>query len=118
MNIFAINYVIFGLALLTVILFLLWRRSVKLLKETKFSKQSLSSKYGKMTEQFMPFLAHYPYNPQNFRFLGSPIDGVQFTPDEIIFIEFKTASSQLSFTQRQIRDMIKERRVRFEEIRL
>jgi predicted Holliday junction resolvase-like endonuclease len=110
--------IILGLIGLSIILFLLWRRSVKQLKETKFAKTSLSTKYGKMTEQFMPFLADYPYDPQSFRFLGTPIDGVQFTPEGVVFIEFKAASSQLSSIQRQIRDMIKEKKVDFKVIRI
>lgn len=109
---------VLGLSALVIVLFLLWRRSVKLLKDTKFAKYSLSSKYGKMTEQFMPLLKNYPYDPQSFRFLGSPIDGVQFTPEGIIFIEFKANTSQLSFTQKQIREMINQKKVKFETIRI
>lgn len=112
------TYVILGLIVLTCIFYLLWRRSVKLLKSTKSAKISLSTKYGKMSEQFMPFLAHYPYDPQSFRFLGTPIDGVQFSEDEIVFIEFKAATSQLSTTQRLIRNLISNGKVRFEEIRI
>lgn len=110
--------IIIGLFALVVVLFLLWRRSVKQLKAVKFAKSSLSSKYGKMTEQFMPFLKDYPYDPQSFRFLGTPIDGVQFTPEGVVFIEFKTNTSQLSSIQRQIRDMIEKKKVTFKTIRI
>src|SRR3989344_5353176 len=82
------------------ILYLLWRRAVTLLKETRFAKSSLSTKYGKMSEQFMPFLKDYPFDPQRFRFLGTPIDGVQFEQDKIVFIEFKTSNSQLTNQQK------------------
>jgi len=99
-------------------LFLLWRRSVKLLKNIKFAKISLSTKYGKMTEQFMPFLKDFPYDPTLFRFIGTPIDGIQFNDNEIVFIEFKSATSQLSLKQKQIKDTINSRRVKFEEIRI
>ncbi|MFC1651653.1 Holliday junction resolvase-like protein [Patescibacteria group bacterium] len=81
-------------------------------------KQSLSTKYGKMSEQFMPFIEDYPYNSERFRFMGDPIDGVQFEDDKVIFMEFKTSNSRMSRRQREIRDMIKKGRVKFEEFRI
>ncbi len=71
-----------------------------------------------MTEQFLPFLADYPYDPQLFRFLGAPIDGIQFTDDKIVFIEFKTASSQLTSQQKRIRDLIERKQVGFKEFHI
>ena len=81
-------------------------------------KQSLSVKHGKMTEQFIPFLTTYPFDKQNFRFIGSPIDGVQFEKDKIIFIEFKTGNSNLSEKQLQIKQLVEHNKVEFEEIRI
>ncbi len=106
------------LAILTLIFFLLWRRKSIQLAEISFRKNSLSSRYGKLTEQFLPFLKDYPYNPENFRFLGSPIDGIQFEDNKIIFIEFKTADSKLSERQKQIAELIWQKRVEFEERRI
>ena len=106
------------LLLLLIIMIFLYRRAQKELKDIKFSKQSLSSKYGKMTEQFMPLLKDYPYDPQNFRFLGSPVDGVQFSDDEITFVEFKSSNSVLSKKQKAIRELIEKGKVRFKEMRL
>lgn len=71
-----------------------------------------------MTEQFLPFLEDYPYDPQNFRFLGTPIDGIQFNKDKIVFIEFKTAGSQLSPRQKEVKELVDRRRVEFEEHRI
>ena len=110
--------IIFILSILIIILFLLWRRASARHAEVAFSKNSLSSKYGKMTEQFMPFLKDYPYDPQNFRFLGTPVDGIQFCDDKIVFIEFKSSNSQLSPRQRQIAELIWQKRVEFEEHRI
>ncbi|MFH0832418.1 MAG: Holliday junction resolvase-like protein [Candidatus Aenigmatarchaeota archaeon] len=81
-------------------------------------KHSLSTKYGKMSEQFFPFLESYPYDREKFRFIGNPIDGVQFEEDKIIFVEFKTANSQLTTRQKEIRDIVKKGRVEFEEFRI
>ncbi|MCR4335091.1 MAG: endonuclease [archaeon] len=86
--------------------------------ELKFSKSSQSVKYGKMTEQFIPFTKDFPFNPDNFRFLGNPIDGVVFEEDKVVFAEFKTASSQLSQKQRNIRDLIKSKKVEWFEYNL
>jgi predicted Holliday junction resolvase-like endonuclease len=102
------------------LLFFVWRWIVltKRFQELNFRKASLSTRYGKMTEQFMPFIKDYPYLPENFRFLGSPIDGVQFEDDRIVFIEFKAASAPLSARQKHIAELIKQRRIGFEEIRI
>ena len=103
---------------LVVLFFWLWRRAAGHRDTIAFQKSSLSSKYGKMTEQFMPFLKDFPYDPQNFRFIGSPIDGIQFDEDKIVFIEFKTATSRMSDKQKRIAELVKDRRVTFEEHRL
>jgi predicted Holliday junction resolvase-like endonuclease len=110
--------IILILVVLVVVLLVLYLSTRQKLKELEFQKRSLSSKYGKMTEQFLPFLEDYPYDSQNFRFLGTPIDGVQFEGDKIIFVEFKTAKSQLNEKQRNIRDLVNEREVIFEEHRI
>lgn len=88
------------------------------LMEALSSKQSLSTKYGRMSEQFMPLLDIYPYDENSFRFLGNPIDGVQFNDDGIVFVEFKTAGSRLTPEQRRIKEMVEQKRVRFHEIRI
>jgi len=110
--------VILILLAFVIIFFLLWRRASAHRDDLKFQKSSLSSKYGKMTEQFMPFLKDYPYDPQNFRFIGSPIDGIQFDDDKIVFIEFKTNTSRLSERQRQIAEQVFQKKVVWEEHRL
>lgn len=106
--------IILILFLLVCFFIFLWRRAKDQLNQVHFQKKSLSSKYGKMSEQFMPFLKDYPYDPQRFRFLGSPVDGVQFEDNKIIFIEFKTAGSQMSNFQHQIAENVYQKRVDFE----
>lgn len=90
---------------------------VKLMQAVS-GKHSLSTKYGKMTEQFMPFLKNYPYDENKFRFLGTPVDGVQFNEDGIVFVEFKTAGSRMSPNQRGIKELVEKNKVTFEEIRM
>ncbi len=110
--------IIIVLTVLNIFFILLWRLNKNRYLDLAFRKSSLSSRYGKMTEQFMPFLGDFPYDPTNFRFLGSPIDGIQFEDDKIIFIEFKTANSQMSEKQRHIADLVWRKKVEFEEHRI
>ena len=82
------------------------------------SKQSLATTYGRITEQWAPFMAGYPYDPRNFRFLGSPIDGVQFEDDRIVFVEFKANQSRLTDRERRMRELVEQGRVEWLELRL
>ena len=87
------------------------------LSDADFQQRSLSTTYGKITEQWFPLMEQYPYDPQGFRFLGSPIDGVQFEEDRIIFVEFKANRSQLAKNQRHFRELVEAGEVYFEEFR-
>lgn len=103
-----------ALALTVVISFRLYNR----LRKELFRKRSLSTKYGKLTEQFLPLADSFPWDPARFRFLGSPIDGIQFDHDQIVLVEFKAANSQLSTLQRHIRDLVHNGKVTFKIIRI
>jgi len=84
-------------------------------KKIEERKRSLSSLYGKITEQFAPFMKAYPFDSRRFRFIGSPIDGIQFEDDRIIFVEFKTARSKLSEDQKKIKELIENKKVEWYE---
>ena len=88
----------------------------KNLTKTTSDKISLSTKYGQISEEFFPLEQSYPYNSKDFKFLGNPIDGIQFNEDKIILVEFKTNNSKLSTKQRHIRDLINNNQVEFELI--
>ena len=88
------------------------------LRDLRSSSQSRSTRYGQMTEQFMPFIPEYPWDPGRFRFIGSPVDGVQFEDEVVVFIEFKVGTSKLTQRQRHIRDLVRAGRVEFREFRL
>jgi predicted Holliday junction resolvase-like endonuclease len=83
----------------------------------QFSKQSQSVKYGKMSENWIPLSTRFPYDKEKFRFLGNPIDGIAFLDDKIVFCEFKTNTSKLSHTQENIRDLVKNKKVEWNEFR-
>ncbi len=81
-------------------------------------KQSLSTTYGKITEQFAPFMKNYPYSTQNFRFIGSPIDGIQFNENQILFVEFKTNKSKLTNTQNKIKKLVDNGKIAWFEFKM
>ena len=106
-----------------VILFLLAamyykRKSDRLLdqlEDLQSRSRSLSTVYGQINEQWFPLMDGYPYDSQNFRFIGNPVDGVQFDDDRIVFCEFKTNQSGLSPLQKQIKQLVQSKRVYWEE---
>ncbi|MBI3260834.1 endonuclease [Candidatus Berkelbacteria bacterium] len=110
--------IIAGLLFMLWLFFQLWQSAGRRLRQVSFQKVSLSTKYGKMSEQFMPFLKDYPYDPQQFRFIGTPIDGIQFTEDTVVFVEFKAADSALNPTQKHIKELIENKRVEWLEFRI
>ena len=85
--------------------------------ELLFSKQSQSVKYGQLTEQWIPFSEKFPYNSQNFRFIGKPIDGVSFEDDKIVFVEFKTNKSQLNESQKKVKELVEKKKIEWFELR-
>ena len=101
-----------------VLLVIVLKRALGGLSREGSLRRSESTRYGQITEQFMPFISDYPYDSKQFRFLGSPIDGVQFEEDKIVMIEFKSAGSQLSTRQRRIRNLVREGKVDFQDIRV
>jgi predicted Holliday junction resolvase-like endonuclease len=108
-----------GLCAILFLLVLYYKRKVDALaaqvEEELFRQRSLSSTYGRITEQWIPLSSRYPYDPQFFRFLGSPIDGVQFEEDRIVFIEFKANKSRLSESQKRIKKLVQEGYVYWDE---
>ncbi len=114
-------------AVLTFLVLILWSflwvksKEIKALQEIHeellFSHRSKVVKHGQSFEQLFPFMSNYPYNHNNFRFIGSPIDGISFEDDSIVFIEFKTGNSKLTKKQQSIRDLINSKKIKWKEIR-
>ncbi|MBI2598192.1 MAG: endonuclease [Candidatus Diapherotrites archaeon] len=88
------------------------------LEEVLFKKTSQSVKYGKLTEQFIPFTKEFPFDSANFRFIGEPIDGLAFEDGKIFFCEFKASDSMLSTKQQKIKKLVEEKKVEWFEFRL
>ena len=120
-----LNFLVMVLAvlsvLLLVVLLVLWRKNSELseaLSAVSFSKSSQSVKYGKMAEHFIPFSQKFPYSPNQFRFIGNPVDGVVFGDQKIVFVEFKTASSQLNGNQKKVKKLVEDKKVEWLEFRM
>ena len=94
------------------------RRLRRRLRETDSGKRSQSTRYGQITEQFAPFLASWPWDPKRFRFIGTPVDGIQFNEDGVVFVEVKAADSRLSGVQRQVKEHVDAGRVSWKEVRI
>jgi len=109
---------IFLLGIFSLLILFQYIRTYRDLVKERFRTRSISTKYGKLTEQFLPLVDSYPWDPSTFRFMGSPIDGIQFENDKVIFVEFKAGDSKLSRNQRHIRDLINSGKVTFEVIRI
>src|SRR5664279_3258170 len=79
---------------------------------------------GKVSEHLAPFI-HFPYNPRDARFIGSPIDIIVFNGagdgniTEVVFLEVKSGdSASLTVRQRQIRALIEAKKVEWRELRI
>lgn len=81
-------------------------------------KKSEQVRLGAISENLVPFLKEFRYDPKACHFLGMPVDYVFFGEDELVFIEVKTGNSQLSSKQKNIKKLIENKKVRFEVHRL
>jgi len=88
------------------------------LNKVVHQKKSSEVRLGKIGENLAPFMDGWPWDSNNFRFIGNPIDGIQFTEDEIIFVEIKTGKSRLSKGQILCKDLIEKGKVRFVSFRI
>ena len=106
-----------------IVLYLMTKRELDELKKIneklRFDYRSKVVKHGKNWENFVPFMPDFEKiaNKDNFVFLGMPIDGISFDDDNIKFIEIKTGTSQLNQKQRKIRDMVRDKKVKWHELR-
>ena len=79
---------------------------------------------GKVSEQLLPFLPGFPFNPKDARFLGSPVDLVVFEGladghvQRVVLVEVKTGNARLTSRERLVRDAVRDGRVEWVELRL
>jgi predicted Holliday junction resolvase-like endonuclease len=102
---------------------LIWKaRYTRAIRRDAVSRsQAVTS--GKVFEQLVPLLPQFPFDPQDVRFLGSPVDLVVFDGlargqvERLVFLEVKTGGATLSTRERQVRDAVRARRVEWIEWR-
>jgi len=82
----------------------------------KSKKISKAVKKGQNVEKVIPFFENFPHYGKQIVVAFQPIDYIVFDKDEIIMVELKTGKSKLSTKQRNIKKLIEEGKVRFEEI--
>jgi predicted Holliday junction resolvase-like endonuclease len=100
----------------------------KITKEKKIQKEAIEKSRlvleGKFKEQLCPFLPKFKYNPTDARFIGSPIDYIIFNGaaenkiKEIVFLEVKSSKSKLTEKEKQIKDLIDHKKIKFRELRI
>ena len=115
-----------NIALLLLLIFqaVKYRKTLKKVRQDAV-KRSGAVKGGQIAEQLAPFLPNFPCNPADAHFLGQPVDYIAFpglceknTVDEILLIEVKTNTSQLSGREKEIREAVKSGRIRYVEYRI
>jgi predicted Holliday junction resolvase-like endonuclease len=79
---------------------------------------------GQFSENLAPYLPDFPYLPTECRFLGKPTDFIVFKGmdekeiNEIVFVEVKSGNAKLSSQEKNLKDTIENKRIRFEEYRI
>jgi predicted Holliday junction resolvase-like endonuclease len=79
---------------------------------------------GQFSEQLSPYLPDFNYSPTECKFIGKPIDFICFKGmdekniSKVIFIEVKSGKSKVNFQERNLKEAIKNKRVRWEEYRI
>lgn len=90
------------------------------IKEDAF-RRSRAVSFGKTIEHFVPFMEDFPVDPREAKFFGKPIDFIAFTnPNSrkkctVHFIEIKSGSSTLNARQSNIRDAVRNGRIKWHE---
>lgn len=100
-----------------------WKDQEPLIRQDAI-KRSRAVLGGQFSEQLAPYLPDFPYKPTECRFLGKPIDIVVFRGmnekeiEEVIFVEVKSGKASLSSVERKLRDVIRAKKVKWEEYRI
>lgn len=103
-----------------------WKTEQEKLIRQDAIQRSQAVTVGKVTEHLVPYLPDFVYNPKDARFIGSPVDFIIFdglndeegNVREVVFVEIKTGKSSLTPRERQVRNAIKECKVKWVELRV
>jgi len=79
---------------------------------------------GQFSEQLAPYLPNFKYLPTECKFLGKPIDFLVFKGmdekkiEEVVFVEVKSGNSKLNQHEKNLKETIEKKRVRWVEYRI
>ena len=79
---------------------------------------------GHFTENLAPYLPTFPFLPTECRFVGKPVDFLVFKGmdekeiGEVIFVEVKSGNAKLSPQEKNLKEAIDKKRVKFVEYRI
>ena len=79
---------------------------------------------GQFSEQLAPYLPNFQFLPTECKFLGKPIDFIVFKGmdekniNEVIFVEVKSGNAKLNAHEKNLKDTIDKKKVRWVEYRI
>ena len=79
---------------------------------------------GQFSEQLAPYLPNFEFLPTECRFIGKPIDFLVFKGmdekkiDEVVFVEVKSGNAKLNQHEKNLKETIDKKRVRWVEYRV
>jgi predicted Holliday junction resolvase-like endonuclease len=105
------------------LMYLYWKNKVPGERQDAIDR-SRANLGGQFAEQLAPYFPDFPYSPTELRWLGKPIDYLVFKGmdnndiNEIIFLEVKSGKSQLNEHQRQVKRVVEEKKLKWEQYRV
>jgi predicted Holliday junction resolvase-like endonuclease len=131
MNIIGIILILFAAALFLAIGYFVGRK----FSEHKFEgilpkiredaiQRSRSVLGGQFSEQLAPYLPNFPFSPAECRFIGKPVDLIVFSGmdekkiSEVVFVEVKSGKAGLNSQEKNLKNAILAKNVRWEEYRV
>jgi len=73
------------------------------------------SKLKSQDETYLEMMKYYPYDAERFRFLGDPVDGIQFEEEAILFVRFKEGDIPRTKQQDLIKNLVENGKVQWYE---
>jgi hypothetical protein len=78
-------------------------------------QQKLHHSRGFQQNDLQGMLRYYPFHLDNFRFIGSPVDGIQFDDEVILFIHFQKDDLPRTKEQTHIKHLVENGKVKWLE---
>ena len=94
------------------------KESVETNKKLLGQKKSSEIVTGHISEKLAPLTKIFKYDPRDAIFLGMPVDYLIFGENEIVFLEVKSGRSQLTSKQRAIKQLVEEKKIKWDTIRI